>query len=334
MLVSRIEDAETLRRLSNLARRSGAQVPVMFSAVCLTGRPAVVGQYLVTFGQTGLDDLGQSLQYGAGGVNELLNRQQRPYISDVRRQIAGTAVLGDFYYYAADYCLRTPWFALTVKWFFYLAGGFLLAAAMHFARPTVSELDRPLQVRGFHFARELLFGLGFLLVALLISEPFLAEDSQKVETPIRLTLPTAGKALAAVASPGGKPSFMNQKSLLIMSLFFVLQGLIYVSCLVKLAEVRRQKAPSRVKLKLLDNEEHLFDAGLYLGFVGTIISLIMVSLGVIKPSLMAAYSSTSFGIIFVSVFKIFHLRPLRRKLLLESEAIAPAPERVAVGMAA
>jgi hypothetical protein len=45
-----------------------------------------------------------------------------------------------------------------------------------------------------------------------------------------------------------------------------------------------------------------------------------VSLGYIKPSLMAAYSSTSFGIIFVSVFKIFHLRPVCRKLVLESEA--------------
>ena len=45
--------------------------------------------------------------------------------------------------------------------------------------------------------------------------------------------------------------------------------------------------------------DHLFDAGLYLGFVGTIISLILVSMGVIKFSLMAAYSSTSFGIIFV-----------------------------------
>jgi hypothetical protein len=76
-----------------------------------------------------------------------------------------------------------------------------------------------------------------------------------------------------------------------------------------------------MKLKLLENEEHLFDAGLYLGFVGTIISLILVSLGVIKPSLMAAYSSTSFGIIFVSILKIFHVRPYRRKLILETEAI-------------
>jgi len=47
---------------------------------------------------------------------------------------------------------------------------------------------------------------------------------------------------------------------------------------------------------------------------------------------MAAYSSTSFGIIFVSIFKIFHLRPERRKLLLEAEAepsssVAPGAAR-------
>jgi len=108
-------------------------------------------------------------------------------------------------------------------------------------------------------------------------------------------------------------------------LFFVLQALIYVACLVKLAEIRRQRVVPRIKLRLLENEDHLFDAGLYLGFAGTIISLILVSLGVIKPSLMAAYSSTSFGIIFVSIFKIFHLRPERRKLLMEAESEASQP---------
>jgi hypothetical protein len=122
---------------------------------------------------------------------------------------------------------------------------------------------------------------------------------------------------------------MNQLSLLTLLLFFVLQALLYTASLVKLAEIRRQDLPSRIKLKLLENEDHLFDAGLYLGFAGTIVSLILVSLGVIQPSLMAAYSSTSFGIIFVSVFKIFHLRSARRTLLLEAESqptesLAPA----------
>jgi O-antigen/teichoic acid export membrane protein len=78
-----------------------------------------------------------------------------------------------------------------------------------------------------------------------------------------------------------------------------------------------------VKLRLLENEEHLFDAGLYLGFVGTIVSLILVSMGITHFSLMAAYSSTSFGIIFVSFFKIFHLRGARRKLLLQAEGKTP-----------
>lgn len=105
-----------------------------------------------------------------------------------------------------------------------------------------------------------------------------------------------------------------------MGLFFVLQGLLYISSIVKLAEIRRQRVGPRVKLRLLENEDHLFDAGLYLGFLGTIIAFILSSVSQ-KHSfdLMVAYSSTSFGILFVSVFKIFHLRPVRRKLVMEAE---------------
>ena len=125
---------------------------------------------------------------------------------------------------------------------------------------------------------------------------------------------------------------MNQANKLTMLLFFVVQGLLYVSCVVKLAEIRRQRVAPRMKLKLLENEDHLFDAGLYLGFLGTIIAFILYSMSHGQQfSLMVAYSSTSFGIIFVSFFKIFHLRPARRKLLVEADAassarIAPAAE--------
>ena len=150
-----------------------------------------------------------------------------------------------------------------------------------------------------------------------------------MDFPIRLRLPTVGHLLPA-GTLNGHVSFMNQLNLLTLLLFFVLQGLLYTACLVKLAEIRRQRVLARMKLRLLENEDHLFDAGLYLGFVGTIISLILVSLGIGKFSLMAAYSSTSFGIIFVSVFKIFHLRPARRKLLLEAEAAGVAEPIAAV----
>jgi len=155
---------------------------------------------------------------------------------------------------------------------------------------------------------------------LLLSEPSLAQDTRKEPYAFRLHVPTTGHVVSAVF-PRIPPNVMNNMVLLTLLLFFVLQGLIYVSCLVKLAEIRRQNVPPRMKLRLLENEDHLFDAGLYLGFIGTIISLIFVSLGIIRFSLMAAYSSTSFGIIFVCAFKIFNLRPTRRRLLMEAETL-------------
>ncbi|HYV28434.1 MAG TPA: hypothetical protein VFA77_12930 [Candidatus Eisenbacteria bacterium] len=308
VFVHHIPDAETLRILGNLVRRNDTQLPLIFSTVEVSGNPAGVAKYLMTFSQTGLNDLGAALKFGQGGLNEVLTRNQRLTSTTLPR-------------IGVDYCLRMPAFALTIKWLLYLAGGFFLAAAMHFARPPVSVLERPLQVRGFHYAREILFALGFLLVVLLLSEPFLAQESQKVEFPFRLRLSTVGSAVQA-GNTSPTHSFMNRSSMLTLLLFFILQALIYISCLVKLAEIRRQRIPPRMKLKLLENEEHLFDAGLYLGFAGTIISLILVSLNVIQQSLMAAYGSTSFGILFVVVFKIFNLRPARRQLLLESETPA------------
>ena len=320
--VGQIETPETLGLLAHQARQAEVRAPALFTAVLLSRNPAAVARYLMSFSQTGLRDLGFSLRFGAGGLREMLEQGRCVYRPGWRLELLRLGPLDAFYSGMLDYCWLLPRLALAIKGLLFLAGGFCLAMAWHFAR-SPSVLDPLLQVRGFHVAREFLFALGFLLVVLLVSEPFLSQESQKVELPFRLHLPMVGAAV-----PAGKAlahsTFMNQLSLLTMLLFFVLQALLYTACLVRLAEVRRQDLPPRIKLKLLDNEDHLFDAGLYLGFVGTIISLILVSLGVIQPSLMAAYSSTSFGIIFVSIFKIFHLRPLRRTMLLQAEGMCDA----------
>jgi hypothetical protein len=42
-----------------------------------------------------------------------------------------------------------------------------------------------------------LFALGFLLVVLLLSEPFLAQDTRKEEVSFRLHVPTTGQAVLA-----------------------------------------------------------------------------------------------------------------------------------------
>jgi hypothetical protein len=324
--VGQINDPETLRLLANQVRNAGDHMPVVFSAVQVSGDCAGVARYLLNFSKSGLKDLGISLRYNSGGVKELLRRGQPVYSSSLRQHLVDYDPFGSFFDFAVGYCWLMPDFSLIMKWIFYLGAGFLMALSLHYVRRAPSALEEPLRVRGFHIVREVLFALGFLLVVLLLSEPFLAQESQKAEFPFRLRLPTVGSLVANVTT-NAHNTLMNKQNLLTMLLFFVLQGLIYTACLVKLAEIRRQRLPARTKLKLLENEEHLFDAGLYLGFAGTIVSLILVSLGVSKFSLMAAYSSTSFGIIFVSIFKIFHLRPSRRTLLLETEAAQPEISR-------
>jgi formate/nitrite transporter FocA (FNT family) len=324
-LTDRINDPSTLDQLANQTRNAGAQLPALFAAVVVSSEPDRVAKYMSEFSQTGLNDLAASLRDGEGGLDELLQRQQRLYASPLRARWTASGPLGMFHRATTDYALRAPTFALMLKWFFYISGGFLLALAGHLGWTTL-EVEEPLRAGGFHLAREVLFALGFLLVVLLLSEPFLAQESQKAQFAFRLRLPVAGAA-AASTSPPTKPKLMDTQNLLTLLLFFVLQGLIYCACLVKLAEIRREKVPARVQLKLLENEEHLFDAGLYLGFAGTIICLILVSLAKFQFTLMAAYSSTSFGIIFVSAFKIFNLRPARRRLLMENEAQTAASER-------
>ena len=161
--VGQIQDAETLRLLTSLVRRSDGQLPVLFAAVQLTGQPDQVAAYLMRFSQTGLKDLGASLRFGAGGVSELLRRNQRLHSSGFRERMAGAAPFRAVAAFASDLSWRSPRLSFMMKWLLYLAAGFLLAAALHFARPTASALERPLQVRGFHVAREMLFALGFLV---------------------------------------------------------------------------------------------------------------------------------------------------------------------------
>jgi hypothetical protein len=325
------ESISVLNDQVDAVRSAGGDLPVLFAATELSGEPKAVADYAKNLREDGLKDLATALPFGAGGVQTLVQQDERIYTTRWRTMASEYEPFAAIQSFMAGYCWRTPSFALIVKWLLYFGAGFLLALALHFGRPPASNLEEPLQVRGFHVAREFLFALGFLLVVLLVSEPFLAHESTGTGMPFRLHIPTAGSAV----QPGStdiKASIMNQSNPIIILLFFVLQGLLYIACVVKLAEIRRQRVGPRVKLKLLENEEHLFDAGLYLGFLGTIVSFIVYSVmagkGGHQFSLMVAYSSTSFGILFVSFFKIFHLRPTKRRLLLEAEAeseVASAP---------
>jgi hypothetical protein len=323
LFIGRIETLSTLRDLARLARGGDTQLPTLFSSVCFSGQPAAVASYLKAFKENGFQDIAFSLGAGLGGLNVLLAKQQRiHYPSEIRNYVTTYEPFGAFHKTMLGWGLAALPAVLLIKYLFYLCGGFFLARACHYGKRAASALEQPLQVPALAPARQGLWALFFLLVLILLSEPFLAQENRQMDRPLRSPMPKVGAAVPA-ASINANKSLMTQLSLFSLLLFFVLQALIYTACLIKLSEIRRQNANPRLKLRLLENEEHLFDAGLYLGFVGTIISLILMSMGVVKPSLMAGYSSTSFGIIFVSILKIFHVRPFRRKLILESESQTP-----------
>ena len=106
--------------------------------------------------------------------------------------------------------------------------------------------------------------------------------------------------------------------------FATLQVCMYLFCLRKIREISRSNLTPLVKLRLMENEENLFDGGLYIGIGGTAMALVLQVLGLVPANLLAAYSSNLFGITCVALVKIRHVRPFKRQLILDSQAPAPA----------
>jgi hypothetical protein len=69
-----------------------------------------------------------------------------------------------------------------------------------------------------------------------------------------------------------------------------------------------------MKLKLLENRPAL-DAGLYVGFVGSVLALILMSIGIGKISVSLCFHLG----LFSSLSCRFFVRPLRRQLIMDSE---------------
>jgi hypothetical protein len=312
VLMESIDDIPTLRDLAEEMRSREGSVDNIFSAVALTGSASGAAKYLTQFPETGLPDINFALGKGRGAVELLLKEQQRVYYAGLRKRVVGYDPFGAFFYAIVPTAVASQVAALFLKYLFLGIGALCLARGIGFLTATLGHRF------GMRFAADLVFAGAIVFVTAIATEPFVRFANQN-HLPLRLQLPLLASAETAAKIQNITRPYMNQLSLTSLVVFFVAQALIYVWCLTKLAEIRRQPFAPRMKLKLLENEDHLFDAGLYVGFVGSVISLILMSIGVGHISMMA-YASTSFGIIFVSVLKIFHVRPMRRRLILESEA--------------
>ena len=63
---------------------------------------------------------------------------------------------------------------------------------------------------------------------------------------------------------------------IIAGAFFLVQIVIFMICLSRISQVKNEELKPGLKLSLLDNEENLFDLGLYVGLGGTVLSLILL----------------------------------------------------------
>jgi hypothetical protein len=117
---------------------------------------------------------------------------------------------------------------------------------------------------------------------------------------------------------------MDTSTIISIGIFAALQIAMYFACLLKIRDISQQPLPPLVKLRLMENEENLFDGGLYVGIGGTATALVLQVLGVIEPNLLAAYSSNLFGITCVALVKIMHVRGYKRQLILEGKVEAAA----------
>lgn len=318
LFITRFDSLAALNVAVRWVQENEARLPVLFTEIAMSKRPDQVSSYLTGFGDAGYNDMRYALGSGSAAFDRLLELQQPVYHSELRQGFLKAIGLAQSYETLTKMSANSPWLTLFLKFDLLFFGAFLVVYGARRFRNSGAE--GYVWFPQFRFARQLVFSV--LLVALLVvlGEPYLAHGKANEVPPptVQWSLPILAETISS--TPETSTSMINPSTIVALSIFFLIQASLYTIGLVKLAEIRRQPLSSAMKLKLLDNEENLFDAGLYAGLFGTASSLVLLTLGVIKPSLMSAYASTLFGILFVAILKILHVRPYKRQLIIASQA--------------
>lgn len=325
-LTRNAQSLDTLGKIRHLHQAAPDSAPVLAGAIILSRRPDATADYLMHYGEHAAEAVAFALYHGAGSL-ELLLHQQLPvdgnvalppvempqtFIQRVTEPLIGLA-------------LHRPTAAVGVKIAAYLLGGLLL----FLAGERLTALRR-LELSPFFTTAARAVGAAVVcLFLVVINEPYLALGSQPSGFELKLVIPVLGANSAEKMNQTMNAFPVDAATLLSISFFFLLQMLVYLICLLKLREIQSKDLPSVLKLRLVENEENLFDSGLYVGIAGTCTALVLQVLQVIEANLLAAYSSNLFGILCVAFVKIRHVRPFKQRLILQlSDAAEAAPVRV------
>lgn len=286
----------------------------LVAGMLLIGRPADCAKYLSGANQKKWEDFAFAYRNGEGSLNFLLSQgnpiYENSFVADFIEPICGIikARLGVF---GATY----PTVALALKVILSVLGGYLFIRGL--IRIFICHRDTPSWHSPLALMRGMIEGVIVSVLFFLVIEP----EDFKIKIAENSPTPELRFAFDKVMNTmeGEIMKFeTDTATITAVGLFLALQFTVYLISLIRLSVIKRTKADASLKLKLLENEENLFDLGLYIGLAGTVVSLILLTMGVVTASLMAAYASTLFGILFTALIKIVHVRKYKRTLLIES----------------
>lgn len=313
-----VDSLESLRGLMRQAGREVSGIAPLYAAARIAGSTAPVAGYLREFRPDGWQNLRVALAAGSDGLRLLLSADKPLHESRVRGfLLERVPALQTVFSWLLRLTLALPLLALILKYVLWLDAAFCLVRGVSWLLPHERSLASAQTARQFGLYQQQVLALLLLLLGIALTEPALARAEPDASPRPSWKIPVVSAAVGSKVNEAIKP-VMKELNWIALLLFAVVQGALYVVNLIKLREVKRQTVPSDLKIRLLDNEEHMFDAGLYIGLGGTVLGLILPALNVVQPSLMVAYASTLFGILFVSLLKICHVRPYRRALILDS----------------
>ena len=304
-LTSRTESVRTVGEYAHLARVAPDQMPFIYAGALMSNSADRVASYLLRW-KGRREDLRLALSDGQGAVNLLLQREVPVNRSPGPAMGAASALV-----------LEHPVLMLVVKYAGYILGLFLLLRGLDI---WIVSPDGGSAATGHQHVRAGVLAIVMSALLIVATEPYLLKAAPTSEYRVHLAIPMLASTPSLTQSPQTqKPVTMETSTLVSIGVFAALQVGMYLACLRKIREIEVQDASPLLKLRLMENEENLFDSGLYVGMMGTAAALVLQVVGVIEPNLLAAYSSNLFGIICVALVKIRHVRGFKRRLILESQ---------------
>lgn len=317
-----IDSSESLIRAAALFRQFPSQRSLLYTTLLLHRNPAAVFEFVERYGDEALVDLNEAVTYGDGALTLLFQRKLPIYRPNAWNHSFDTlqqALLDTSLYRIA---IDNPRLTAVMKLLLLFTAGLCFIILLRLAVNGTRSNYRGWVASFLANMGNIAIAVAFAISVWLSLEPEFLKQEDARPDPIQLRIATANP-FENLKSDVMNQMHIDQVTLLILGLFFILQIAIYAYSRVRLQEIKKLELTPEIKLRLIDNEDNLFDSGLYVGLGGTVASLIMLALNIVEASLMAAYASTLFGIIFVAVLKIFNVRPYRNQLIMEIKVDSP-----------